>query len=138
MPEAIRPWQHVLEALAGYMLLAEKLSGSDGDRFARSWNFGPADTDHLSVGDVAKYCANLWGSGARIELAPTNFQKETTALRLDATQARLELGWQPRWTALQALRKTLDWYQAWPAIAQDTQAIRQLTLAQIDDYTARP
>lgn len=138
MPGAIRPWQHVLEALAGYLLLAEHLCGDRGNRYARGWNFGSAETDHLTVGEVAERCAKLWGEGARVEIAKANFQKETETLRLDATRAREDLGWQPRWSADQALQRTLDWYRAWYADSGDSSHIRALTLAQIEDYTATP
>lgn len=135
MPDAIRPWQHVLEALAGYLLLAEHLCGKGGARYARAWNFGPAEADHLTVGEVAARCAELWGGNARAEVARTNFQKETETLRLDASDARETLGWSPRWCADEALRHTLEWYRAWHA---DSSRMRALTLAQIDDYTATP
>jgi CDP-glucose 4,6-dehydratase len=138
MPEAVRPWQHVLEALAGYLLLAEHLCGKDGNRHAHAWNFGPADADHLTVGEVAERCAGLWGGNARVEVAGANFQKETGTLRLDATHARAVLGWNPHWNADQALRHTLDWYRAWYANPEDSAHIRALTLAQIDNYTATP
>lgn len=138
MPGAIRPWQHVLEALAGYLLLAEHLCAGDGTRFARSWNFGPVEADHLDVDAVAKRCAGLWGGSARIEIADANFQKETCTLRLDASQAREALGWHPRWSVEQALRNTIDWYRAWHSTPNDSSRIRALTLAQIDEYTATP
>lgn len=133
MPGAIRPWQHVLEALAGYLLLAEHLCGKEGTRYARAWNFGPAEADHLTVGEVAKRCVELWGGNARVEVAKANFQKETETLHLDASHARKTLGWSPRWCADEALRHTLEWYRAWYA---DSSRMRALTLAQIDDYTA--
>lgn len=136
MPGAVRPWQHVLEALAGYLLLAERLCGKDGARFAQGWNFGPAETDHLTVGEVAERCARLWGENVRVEMAKTNFQKETETLRLDASLARQHLGWIPRWNAEEALRRTLDWYRAWHHDTGNCELIRTLTLAQIDDYAA--
>ncbi|MCM2305834.1 MAG: CDP-glucose 4,6-dehydratase [Sulfuritalea sp.] len=138
MPGAIRPWQHVLEALSGYLVLAQQLCDSDGARFARSWNFGPADADHLTVGEVAARCAGLWGAGARIEVAAGSFRKETETLRLDATLAHQELGWRPHWSADEALRRTLDWYRAWYAQPDGTNRMHALTLAQIDDYTSVP
>jgi CDP-glucose 4,6-dehydratase len=138
MPGAIRPWQHVLEALAGYLLLAEHLCGKEGTRYAQGWNFGSADGDHLTVGEVAARCARLWGEGAHVEIANANFQKETETLRLDASHARESLGWNPRWSANEALRRTLDWYRTWYADTHDSTHIRALTLAQIDDYTATP
>jgi CDP-glucose 4,6-dehydratase len=134
MPGAIRPWQHVLDALAGYLLLAEKLCRDDGLSVARGWNFGPAKEDHLTVGEIAERCAALWGHGARVEVA-SNFQKETATLRLDATQARTILGWQPRWRADAALKQTLDWYRDWYANPYDNANIRAMTSAQIDQYT---
>jgi CDP-glucose 4,6-dehydratase len=138
MPGAIRPWQHVLDALAGYLLLAEQLCGKDGAHHARGWNFGPAQADHLTVGEVAARCAALWSDSARVEAAQGNFQKETETLRLDATQARQALGWRPRWSADQALRHTLDWYRAWYAQPDDADRVRALTVAQIDAYAATP
>ncbi len=138
MPDAIRPWQHVLEALSGYLLLAQHLCDSDGARFARSWNFGPADADHLTVGEVAARCADLWGADVRIEVAAGNFQKETETLRLDAALSHQELGWRPHWSADEALNRTLDWYRAWYAQPGDPTRMHALTLAQIDDYTSIP
>lgn len=136
MPGAIRPWQHVLEALAGYLTLAQRLCDEEGFRHARAWNFGPADADHLTAGEVAERCARIWNLGARIEVATTNFQKETGTLRLDAADASRLLGWRPRWDAEQALRHTLAWYRAWHDRAGDVTSIRELTLAQIADYTS--
>ena len=136
MPDAIRPWQHVLEALAGYLLLAEHLCGENGTRHAQAWNFGPAEADHLAVGEVADRCAKLWGGSARVEVAATNFQKETETLRLDASHARQTLGWETQWDSQEALRRTLDWYRAWYAAPGDCARIRALTLSQIEDYTA--
>lgn len=136
MPDAVRPWQHVLEALSGYLLLAEHLCGEEGARYARAWNFGPTEADHLTVGEIADRCARLWGGNARVEVAKTRFQKETETLRLDASHAREALGWSPRWCVDDALRHTLDWYRTWHADSKDRSRIRALTLAQIDDYTS--
>ena len=138
MPGAIRPWQHVLDALAGYLVLAEHLSGPDGTRYARAWNFAPAQEDHLTVGEVTRRCARIWDGDTRVEIAETNFQQETETLRLDATQARKELGWRPHWGADEALRRTLAWYRAWHANPDDSGYIRALTHGQIDDYTSLP
>lgn len=132
MPEAIRPWQHVLDALHGYLLLAEKLNGENSARFASGWNFGAREEDHLSVAEIAKRTSALWGAGARTIVTGENFQKETLALRLDASKARQQLGWNSRWTLDTALRHTIDWYQAWLR----GENLRTLTLAQIDDYLA--
>ena len=132
MPEAIRPWQHVLDALHGYLLLAEHLVSTEGARFASGWNFGADDADHLSVLEVSRRAAALWGNGARFACAAENFQKETMTLRLDASRARAELRWTSRWPLDTALRRTVEWYQAW----QNGSDMRAMTLAQIDDYRA--
>lgn len=132
MPDAIRPWQHVLDALQGYLLLGERLTGENGARFANGWNFGPDGADHLSVNEVAQRAATLWGKGAHCVHGAGNFQKETLALRLDASRARRELGWEPRWALDTGLRNTVAWYQAW----QSGSDMRTKTLAQIDDYLA--
>jgi len=132
MPGAIRPWQHVLDALQGYLLLAERLAGERGTQFACGWNFGPCAADHLSVADIARRTAALWGAGARCVHTADNFQKETLALRLDASRARTELGWEQHWPLDTALRRTVEWYQAW-ARHED---MRAMTLAQLEDYLA--
>ncbi|MBI5901321.1 MAG: CDP-glucose 4,6-dehydratase [Rhodocyclales bacterium] len=132
MPDAIRPWQHVLDALHGYLLLAEALAGKDGPRFATGWNFGPDAADELSVAEIAARAAALWGKEARIDTSAANFQKETRTLRLDSTRARRLLCWQPHWRLDQAMRRTADWYRAW----SQGQDLRAISLAQLDDYLA--
>jgi CDP-glucose 4,6-dehydratase len=132
MPDAIRPWQHVLDALHGYLLLAEKLTGEHGARFARAWNFGPDDSGQCSVAEVARRAAALWGNAAHCIPATKNFHRETLALRLDTSQARNDLDWKPRWPLNTALRHTIEWYRAW----QGGSDVRVLTLGQIDDYEA--
>ncbi|MDP2821763.1 MAG: CDP-glucose 4,6-dehydratase [Sulfuritalea sp.] len=134
MPDAIRPWQHVLDALHGYLLLAENLAGRDGVRFARGWNFGPNDADHRSVAEIAQRAAAIWGDGAACICAADNFQKETLTLRLDASHARRELGWRSHWPLDTALRRTVEWYRAWTR----HEDMRTVTLSQLDDYLAAP
>ena len=134
MPDAVRPWQHVLDALHGYLLLAENLAGRDGERFASGWNFGPDDADHRSVEEIALRAAAMWGNGAGCSRAVDNFQKETLALLLDASRARKELGWRPRWPIDTALQRTVAWYQAWTG----REDMRATSLAQLDDYLAGP
>ena len=132
MPEAIRPWQHVFDALHGYLMLAEALTGRDGPGFATGWNFGPDAADEISVAEIAARAAALWGSEARIEISAANFQKETQTLRLDSTRARRQLGWRPRWRLDQAVQRTADWYRAW----SQGHDLRAASLAQLDDYLA--
>jgi CDP-glucose 4,6-dehydratase len=112
-PEAIRPWQHVLEPLSGYLALAVRLLGDDGGRFARPWNFGPDASDDASVGDVAQRLAALWGGAANVERGAARDWTEAGLLRLDSTDARSELGWTPRWFLQEALERTVAWDRAW-------------------------
>jgi len=113
-PEAVRPWQHVLEPLDGYLRLAQQLSASAGTNFAKAWNFGPDFNGDANVGGIAAATARLWGDGASVESVRSNESPhEAGLLRLDSTLARTELGWKPRWLLEQALERTVDWYQAW-------------------------
>ncbi len=132
-PGAVRPWQHVLEPLAGYLILAERLLSADGNRFAGAWNFGPDAGGDAPVGRVAQTAAALWGEGAQVELAPSGANPhEAGALRLDSTRARLDLGWRPRWSLEAGIGHTVSWYKAWQA-GQD---MGEATLRQLRQYEA--
>ena len=110
---SVRPWQHVLEPLSGYLQVAERLFRPDGSKFAKAWNFGPNCSDDATVGEVAEIASRLWGEGARVEraLSPQSAH-EAVSLRLDSSLARAELGWKPRWSLDQALANTVEWYKA--------------------------
>jgi CDP-glucose 4,6-dehydratase len=113
-PGAVRPWQHVLEPLSGYLQLAQTLLESSGARAAKGFNFGPDASGDATVATVAQEMARLWGSNARVEMPDgTQHPHEAGQLRLDITQARAELGWRPRWALSDALRATVEWHQAW-------------------------
>jgi CDP-glucose 4,6-dehydratase len=131
-PEAVRPWQHVLEPLSGYLLLAEKL-WKDGPRFSEGWNFGPREGDAKPVRWVVERCAELWGEGFAWEADTGTHPHEAQYLRLDCTRARTKLGWQPRWDVTQALSTTLAWYKIAQRSQQDA---RELLLEQIGAYQA--
>lgn len=110
-PLAVRPWQHVMEPVAGYLQLAEALHGDR--RFAAGWNFGPAVEESVPVGEVADRLAARWGDGARW-LADSSAQPhEAHLLKLDSTKARVELGWTPRLDLDAALALTSDWFHAY-------------------------
>lgn len=132
-PSAVRPWQHVLEPLAGYLQLAQRLFAPDGAKFAKAWNFGPDAGGDATVGEIAETTARLWGEGARVECAssPQNAH-EAGLLRLDSTLARTELGWRPHWPLDKALAQTVAWYRAW-GLGADMAAI---SLDQIRAYEA--
>jgi CDP-glucose 4,6-dehydratase len=128
-PDAIRPWQHVLEPLSGYLMLAEKL-WDDGPAYAAAWNFGPSDDDAQSVAWIADRLVALWGSGATWKLDSGPHPHEAHHLRLDSSRARAQLGWRPKWALDEALCKTVEWFQAWKACAD----MRRVTFEQIDAY----
>jgi CDP-glucose 4,6-dehydratase len=112
-PRAVRPWQHVLEPLGGYLMLAERLCADDGTRYARAWNFGPDPQGEATTEQIARQAAAIWGSGARVEIAADPSQPhEAVTLRLDSTAARLSLGWRPRWALATALQTTVEDYRA--------------------------
>ena len=130
-PEAVRPWQHVLEPVSGYLRLAEALLGAGKERFANSWNFGPNETDDATVGDVGRRLMALAGNDAGIEVPPRDDAfHETPTLRLDSSRARAELGWSPRWPLQLALERTIDWHSAW----RRGEGMRAVTLGQIELY----
>ena len=131
-PRATRPWQHVLEPLAGYLMLAEQLAGDAGADYATSWNFGPEAQDEASVEFVAKAIARAWGAGADIESAgDAPVYHEAGLLRLDSTKARVKLGWRPHWQLPEALVATAAWYKD----AAQGKDLAQLTDQQIDSYS---
>jgi CDP-glucose 4,6-dehydratase len=128
-PNAIRPWQHVLESINGYMMLAQRLL-TERAQFASSFNFGPGDADGWSVAQIATKLASLWGDGASWESGATPSAHEAHLLRLDASKARTELGWRPTLNLETALEWTVKWYRR----AHEREAIRSETEAQIADY----
>lgn len=128
-PEAVRPWQHVLEPIAGYMLLAQACLADRS--FAEAWNFGPDETACTTVGELCTRLEALWGSGHHT-VDPAPAMPEAGLLKLDSARARAKLGWAPRWTLDQALQRTVSWYRAELA----GQAMRAFTESQIEDYFA--
>ncbi len=107
---AVRPWQHVLEPLCGYLLLAERLR-ADVDQFGDAWNFGPSDDDARSVGWLASFVVSEWGERASWRGASCDGVHEAAALKVDASRARAKLGWAPRLKLADALRWTIEWHQ---------------------------
>jgi len=127
-PEAVRPWQHVLEPLAGYLMLAEKLCGP-GANYAEAWNFGPDEADARPVQWIVEYlCSRVPGATWQHDVSPR--PHEAHSLRLDSSKARAALNWRPRWSLQCALEATLAWHQAWKQ-GQDMVA---MSLLQIHEY----
>lgn len=127
-PDAIRPWQHVLEPLCGYLMLAECLY-MESEKAAEPWNFGPADEDARPVRWIVERLAAQRGD-VIWECDKTSQVHEASYLKLDSSKARARLGWNPRWQLETSLIKTLEWHEAW----QCGKDMRALTLAQIADY----
>jgi len=127
-PGAVRPWQHVLSPLSGYLLLAERLWGDLS--LADGWNFGPADGDARTVQYVVERVAELWGEGLRWDVEQAPQPEETHYLKLDSSKARTLLGWVPRWDLERALERTVEWYRAFEAGAP----LQPLMLAQLEDF----
>lgn len=128
-PHAIRPWQHVLEPLRGYLMLAQKL-WQDGPKFAEGWNFGPSDEDAKPVQWIVQKLAEQWGEGATWRLDDRPQPHEATYLKLDCSKAKTRLEWHPRWDLETALQRIVEWYQAF-ACGEDMRAV---TLEQINEY----
>ncbi len=131
-PLATRPWQHVLEPISGYLVLAQTLFERGSD-VAEGWNFGPTDEDAWTVERVVDQTTALWGRGASWCRDASVWPKETMLLRVDATKARVRLGWHPRLDLTEALAWTVEWYMA---VRQGIPAL-EITLAQIERYEAK-
>jgi CDP-glucose 4,6-dehydratase len=128
-PHAVRPWQHVLEPLSGYLLLAQRLY-EQGHTDAEGWNFGPSDEDARPVQWIAERMCQHWGAGARWTLQPGDHPHEAGFLKLDISKARQRLRWLPRWPLHTALTETIRWHRAW----LDGQDMRTFCLEQISQY----
>ena len=113
-PSAVRPWQHVLDPLSGYLVLAEALLGPNGSAAARAWNFGPDPADVATVGDVAHRVARLWAEGAQVTQGDDHdHPHEAGLLSLDSSLAHRDLNWRRTWSLDRALSETVAWYRAW-------------------------
>lgn len=128
-PHAIRPWQHVLEPIGGYMCLAEQLWHSGAD-CAEGWNFGPKDDDAKPVSWIVERLTQMWGDGASWEVDGGNHPHEANYLKLDCSKAKARLGWTPRTSLATALEWIVEFYQAY----QNNGDMRSLTLEQIQRF----
>ena len=128
-PNSIRPWQHVLEPLNGYLMLAEALY-SDPKGKAEGWNFGPVDQDARPVSWICDELTRRWGGGASWMLDGEEFHHEATYLKLDSSKAQAELGWRSKLS----LSEALDWILDWNRRADNGEDLRQVTLQQISSF----
>ncbi len=128
-PGSIRPWQHVLEPLCGYLTLAERLWES-GMEYAEGWNFGPRETDAQKVSWVVEQLAHLWGAGTKWTELPQPYPHEAHYLKLDCSKSRQRLGWAPQLDLNESLEWVVKWYQSF----NNSQDIREITISQILKY----
>ena len=129
-PSAIRPWQHVLEPLSGYLTLAQRMCAEAGETVAEGWNFGPSPEDTRPVEWIVEKIVQEWGGNATWERDPVSGPHEAHFLSLDCHKANRELGWRPVWSIGRAVEKIIDWHRAYLSGEQ----MRTVTLRQINEY----
>lgn len=129
-PNSTRPWQHVLEPVSGYLLLAEKL-WENPSKFSGAWNIGPEESDAKSVSWIADALVKLWGETVSWSTDIAENVHEANSLKLDISKAKTHLGWRPTWNIQEALSMTADWYKKY----YDGQNGREVTVDQILKYS---
>jgi len=111
-PNAVRPWQHVLEPLSGYLQLGAMMLPRTNPRLCSAWNFGPTIQNSRTVGELVDRIVACWGTGGWRDVSSPDAPHEATLLRLDIKKAERELGWMPRWSFERAVEQTVAWYKA--------------------------
>jgi CDP-glucose 4,6-dehydratase len=132
-PEATRPWQHVLDPLHGYLILAQRLISGKAEIFAEPWNFGPDSESTTTVKDLVEAILSRWGEGMLRTDDSTATVHEAGLLKLDSTKARIRLGWRPLLPLEKSLDLTVEWYKS---VLQDNDRARPITERQISDFLA--
>lgn len=130
-PRAVRPWQHVLEPLSGYLALGRALSGAAAAQYCDAWNFGPLPEDDATVADLVQRFLDAWGTGSWEDQGDPSQPKEAHILRLAIGRSVARLGWKPRWRLVEAVERTARWYRAYSA---DPRSARDECLVDIADY----
>ena len=131
-PLAIRPWQHVLEPLSGYLTLAEKLY-TYGDKYSGAWNFGPDDCDLRPVVWIIERLCDYWGSEGLYEITKSPQPHEANYLKLDCSKAKALLDWHPHWNLEKALESIIDFTKTW----QENKDLRTVCIRQIEEYLTK-
>jgi CDP-glucose 4,6-dehydratase len=133
-PDSVRPWQHVLDPLRGYLVLAQACAGKEGARHARGYNFGPRESDSAKVSDLADRLVQAWGDGASwTDARDPNAPHEAGLLRLDTSLAKKELDWTPRLSLASTVQATVTWYRAFHRKASGAELL-ELTQQQIAEF----
>jgi len=130
-PHAIRPWQHVLDCLGGYMVLAEKLY-ENGPMYSCAWNFGPNQEDAKTVEWIVSRISSKWDTEVSYEIDTREHPHEANFLKLDCSKARMELGYSPRWNIEQAIDRVVEWTIAY----KNNSDMKQICMNQIAEYMA--
>ena len=127
-PSAVRPWQHVLEPLCGYLLVGGLLN-DEPQKYTGAYNFGPEPADHLTVKELVELAIKTWQSGTWKDTGDKNQVHEANLLKLDISKAKTKLNWQPKLNAAAAIEWTINWYSK-------TEDVADFTFGQINDYMA--
>ena len=130
-PNSFRPWQHVLQALSGYLTLAARLAEDDDPALCSGWNFGPVPGNEIPVQKVVECFIEQWGSGNWVDDSDPSQPHEAAILRLSIDKAIWQLGWRPGWDVLQTLRQTAEWYRQYFA---GSTSMQDVCFDQIDQY----
>jgi CDP-glucose 4,6-dehydratase len=130
-PHAVRPWQHVLEPLHGYLTLAARLLGPDASLYCHGWNLGPLPGEAIPVCELVEMFIDVWGSGTWEDASDPNRPHEAQLLRLSIDKAVSELSWLPRWNVREAVLRTATWFRQFETMPE---SMRERCLADIRDY----
>ena len=130
-PSAFRPWQHVLQALSGYLMLSAKLLDSNDPKYCSGWNFGPVPGNEIPVHQLVEIFMKEWGRGEWIDASDGSNPREAHTLRLSIDKALWELGWKPCWSVAEVLHQTAHWYQHY---LNSGGSMREFSLSQVDQY----
>jgi len=129
-PYAIRPWQHVLEPLAGYIELAEQMTTSDMNKYAQAWNFGPNEEDARSVEWIVQEISKQWDDDVKWDIDTKDHPHEANYLKLDCSKARTLLNWSPKWNLKEAINKIVEWHK----VEQRGVGCRNISIKQVNEY----
>jgi CDP-glucose 4,6-dehydratase len=133
-PNAVRPWQHVLEPLSGYLALSARLLSRDAARYAEGWNFGPLPSSTRTVRELVETLIPAWGSGSWTNANEANAPAESNLLRLSIDKAEAQLGWCPVWSFPVTIKRTAEGYLRHVKAGEDIAAIRTALSDEIDQY----
>jgi CDP-glucose 4,6-dehydratase len=132
-PSALRPWQHVLQCLSGYLTVGARLLGPAPETYCSAWNIGPLPGNEIPVSEVVRMFIDFWGAGQALDVSDPSQPPEANILRLSIDKAIWNLGWRPKWSVAKTLEKTADWYRAY---FEGQSNMQQISLRQIAEYEA--